>query len=361
MDAARPGSAKRARVGDAPPAAAAAAAPGARGGAGGAAAPAVADEEADAEEEAEGEEEEEEEAEAEASEDSAYAEDNECGDEFGRSVAHAAARAYDAALAALTPAAAAAAAALSRRAGGLTYEDSCTAESEDGERLRSATLRATLRAAGARDARGAELRMVYHRRARSTWCEFLFSLAFRAAGSGPAREEQHNARAYAASWTLLCRAALEDDDDEPLGRSGGMEDVFQYEAQCARGLTPAACAALRRLVFGSSSGGGGVGAAVSDVALLTLAFTAVGAVGLPRHFRLDTGYAWHPSPAQLAAGAPPVVCWLERALRAAAGAPHPWDAHYEPEDVAAERREWRQQMREMDGDDDDDDSDEDEF
>ncbi len=108
---------------------------------------------------------------------------------------------------------------------------------------------------------------------------------------------------------------------------------------------------LRQLVFGGS----GACAAVSDVAFLTLAFTAVGALDLPRDFCLSRGYVWRPSPQQQDAGAPPYICLMPRALRAAARAPDPWDAEYVAEDLTARRAEWEEEQREMDSDSDDDD------
>jgi hypothetical protein len=328
MDAARSG-AKRARADDAPPAASA------RSARAGAVAAAPAEEAAeDAEDAAEDEEEEGEEEAEEEYADSAYDGEEQYMEHI---VTHAAARAYDASLARLVPDAAAAAS-LSRRAGGLTY-DGCDAASEDGERVRSATLTATLHAAGS-GARGAQLRMVYHNRVRSTWREFFFSVCYRAADSAP---PQYNTRAEEASWTVLCRAALEGFRDAPVGHDG---EEYQQETQHADGLTPAACATLRHLVFGGS----GACAGVSDAAFLTLAFTAVGALGLPDYFCLSNGYVWHSSQQQQDAGAPPYICWMERALRAAARAPHPWDAEYKAEDLAARRAEWEQEQREMDSD-----------
>lgn len=204
-------------------------------------------------------------------------------------------------------------------------------EWEDSAALRSLSLAARLRAGGP----GAELRMDYHRRERSSWVEFSFSVSWRPLPAPP------DARRRSRGWTRLARAHYE--DAPRTGDAAVDENMYEcIEIDDASGLTAQQVARLRAAVLGA----GETDAALSDVALLELALTSCGALGL-ESLQVEVGHVWHPDAAQRAL---PLnakrTSWLEHAVRAAAGAPAPADAHYKGFDIGAVKTEWGERVLE---------------
>lgn len=137
------------------------------------------------------------------------------------------------------------------------------------------------------------------------------------------------------AWRWLALAWLDEPPvtglalvDEHLNRPAQLE-MYDTEA-----LTAAEVAALRAAIRGADE----APAELSDVALLTLALTACGALGLEDELDqcMVLGHTWEAEDAPT----PQSTSWLEHALRAACGAPLPSDALYRGYDGADVKADW---------------------
>ena len=173
-------------------------------------------------------------------------------------------------------------------------------------------------------------------------------------------------------WRPLALACIEDPPLTGLEHvDREMEEAEELEVYDTSGLTADAVAALR-IAVRSANEPPEERAALSDVAFLTLALTACGALGLEAQSsgcNIVTGHTW-PPPAQagfddsgcsdsegdgdakdgdnaVADDARPDIAhtgWLEHALRAACGAPSDTDAQYRGFDGAAVKTAWGKEV-----------------